>query len=383
MLMAERKTVDTPRQDGSAPGFDRRKTPEPIPTEQLVSELLQPIHSRLADDSEDSPEDERRARRSIDEFLQEIATGLTEFVAGRAKQELLPQLEAWHQRRDDERSAHRTEMTGVLELMGKALKGIQGGDEVFHDGLDANLDRLRNAADEVQIRTVSRRIETLIDATLAHATKEREARERRIHSLSESIRGLHEELAEVRVQLAEDPLTGLYNRGSFDERLEVELNKARLAPYQFALIMIDLDHFKLVNDEHLHVGGDRVLIACAKAIQEVVLRKSDLCARYGGEEMVVILTDCNADDAARVAEVIRERIEALEVVLSTGTVRPTASLGVTCFVEGDRAERVISRADRALYKAKRSGRNQVQVAAQHTRRRSTPTRGRRRRRSTS
>jgi diguanylate cyclase len=262
--------------------------------------------------------------------------------------------------------------------MGKALKAMQGGDEVFLDGLAGHLDRIRNATDGVQVRSVSRRLETLIDATVAHTTRERESRDRQISSLSESIRGLHQELQEVRVQMAEDPLTGLYNRGSFDDRLEAELNKARLAPYNFALVMIDLDHFKAINDEHLHVGGDRVLIACAQAIQKVVLRKSDLCARYGGEEMVVILTDCSYEDGARVAEAIREEIEAIAITLETGIANPTASLGVTSYLDGDRAESVISRADRALYRAKRSGRNQVQIAGQHKRAKSSRIAARRR-----
>lgn len=377
MLMATSRSGNKPGPGGETPAGERSGTPEPIPTEALVSELLHPIHHRLVGRAEALIEEDRRFRRSLDEFLEEIATGLTEHVAGRAKHSLVPELESWFQRQDASRAAHRGELAGVLELMGKALKAMQGGDEVFLDGLDGHLERLRNAADGVQVRSVSKRLETIIDQTVAHAEKEREARDRQVRSLSESIRGLHEELDEVRIQMAEDPLTGLYNRGSFDDRIEVELNKARLAPYDFSLVMIDLDHFKAINDKHLHVGGDRVLIACCRAIQQVVLRKSDLCARYGGEEMAVILTDCAVDDAARVAEAIREQIEGLEIRLETGTVTPTASLGVTCFIEGDRADRLIARADRAMYRAKRGGRNQVQVAEKHKRKRRPKARPRR------
>jgi diguanylate cyclase (GGDEF)-like protein len=83
--------------------------------------------------------------------------------------------------------------------------------------------------------------------------------------------------------------------------------------------------------------------------------------------MAVILTDCAFEDAARVAESIREAIEGVVLTLETGIANPTASLGVTCFLEGDRAETVIKRADMALYRAKRSGRNQVQIAPKHQR----------------
>ena len=350
---------------GGTASSGARRPAEPIPTEQLVAELLTPIQTRLANHVGAVVEDDRRLRRELDEFVGELETGLTEHVAGRAKRDLVPAIRAWYERLDAARASQRAELTAMLRLMGKGLKAMQGGDEVFLDGLDGQLDRMRTATNGVQVRTVSKRLETLIDATVAHATRERESRERQISSLSESIRGLHQELDEVRVQMAEDPLTGLYNRGSFDDRLEAELIKARLAPYQFSLVMIDLDHFKAINDTHLHIGGDRVLIACAQAIQKVVLRKSDLCARYGGEEMAVLLTDCAFADAARVAEAIREAIETLQLKLETGVANPTASLGVTSFLEGDRAESVIKRADQALYRAKRGGRNQVQVARQH------------------
>lgn len=358
-------------QDGNQgkplPGTGRRGAAEPLSVEDFVAELVGPIALRLAAGTPRQVEEDRRLRRELDEFLQEIQTGLTDHVAGRANQDLMPKLRAWFDRVDARQAAQRAEFSEMLQVLGKGLKAMQGGDIIFLDVLDGHLDRMRDASSGVQVRTVSKRLESLIDATVAHTTEEREARVRQISSLSESIRGLHQELDEVRVQMAEDPLTGLFNRGSFDDRLEAELNKARLAPYNFSLIMIDLDHFKAVNDTHLHVGGDRVLIACAQAIQRVVLRKSDLCARYGGEEMAVILTDCAFEDAARVAESIREAIEGVVLTLETGIANPTASLGVTCFLEGDRAETVIKRADMALYRAKRSGRNQVQIAPKHQR----------------
>jgi diguanylate cyclase len=362
-----RMSEQSGNQGNPLPETGRRGPAEPISTEEFVAELISPVSARLAAETPRQVEEDRRLRRDLDEFLQEIETGLTDHVAGRAKQDLLPKLHAWFDRVDARQAAQRAEFSEMLQVLGKGLKAMQGGDIIFLDVLDGHLDRMRDASSGVQVRTVSKRLESLIDATVAHATQEREARDRQISSLSESIRGLHQELDEVRVQMAEDPLTGLFNRGSFDDRLEAELNKARLAPYNFSLIMIDLDHFKAINDTHLHVGGDRVLIACAQAIQRVVLRKSDLCARYGGEEMAVLLTDCAFKDAARVAENIREAIEGVVLTLETGVANPTASLGVTSFVEGDRAETVIKRADMALYRAKRSGRNQVQVAPQHER----------------
>ena len=365
--MAGRGNDDSHREAKANLASGRRRAPEAVPTEEFITNLLAPYLQRLTETAQSRHEEDRRLRRDLDEFVRELQDGVTPHVAGRANAQILPQIDAWFERLDAARAAQRAEFSGMLQLMGKALKAMQGGDVVFMDGLDGHLERIRNASSGVQVRTVSRRLETLIDATVAHAQREREQRDKRISALSDSLRGLHQELHEVRVQLAEDPLTGLYNRGSFDDHLEAELNKARLAPYKFSLVMIDLDHFKAINDTHLHVGGDRVLIECARAIQRIVLRKSDLCARYGGEEMAVILTDCSFDDAARVAESIRVEIEEVKLQLETGLADPTASLGVTSYIDGDRAESLIARADRALYRAKRSGRNQVQIAQQHQR----------------
>ena len=166
----------------------------------------------------------------------------------------------------------------------------------------------------------------------------------------------------MKVEALEDALTGLFNRKSFDDRLEGELRKSRLAPYHFSLVMIDLDHFKNVNDTYGHVVGDRVLQACGKALQEVVLRRSDFCARYGGEEMAVILADCPASGAAMVAENLRKGIGTVRVKAGAKEIEVTASFGVAEGCDADLAEDLIERADAALYIAKRSGRNKVVVA---------------------
>ena len=258
--------------------------------------------------------------------------------------------------------ARTAELAAVIELMGRALKSIQGDDTEFHGGLEQSLQRLRQAASGVQVRHVGKRLEQLLDATTEQLAAQRQARERRIRGLSDMVQGLHEQLSQARVKLTEDALTGLYNRGSFDARLEAELKKCRLSPYRFALIMIDLDNFKSVNDEHGHVAGDRVLVACAQATQAIVLRRSDFCARYGGEEMAVLLTDCDMDGGRKVAEAIRERIASLEISTGQGVVHQTASFGVSEGCDEAVAVDVIERADAALYAAKRAGRNRVVVA---------------------
>ncbi|HCP45200.1 MAG TPA: hypothetical protein DIU15_04120, partial [Deltaproteobacteria bacterium] len=306
-----------------------------------------------------SPPDDRQFRLALEEILFDIESGMTSFNAAKAISVLEGSIPAWFARLKSAQTDRNVEMSRLIEVMGKALKNIEGRDGVFHDSLEDNLERLREAATGVQVRSASRRLLQLIDGASEQVAEQKRMTEKRLRSLSEMVRGLNEELDQVKVEAQEDALTGLFNRKSFDDRLEIELNNTRLTPYRFVLIIMDLDHFKAVNDTYGHVVGDRVLQACGKAIQEVVMRNSDFCARYGGEEMAVILSDCRGPQAIKIAERIRKAIAALEVKAGKKTIQVTASFGLSVVCDQDTAQSAIERADAALYIAKRSGRNKV------------------------
>jgi diguanylate cyclase (GGDEF)-like protein len=157
-----------------------------------------------------------------------------------------------------------------------------------------------------------------------------------------------------------DALTGLPNRRAFDETLTRMLAQARRAGAPLALVWIDLDRFKEINDRHGHERGDEVLAAAAATLQAAV-RASDFVARAGGEELAVLAPDTDADGAAVLAEHLRAALEQLDL---PGLDRPvTASFGVAAYPEaGVTAEILLRKADRALYAAKEGGRNRVEVA---------------------
>jgi diguanylate cyclase (GGDEF)-like protein len=159
-----------------------------------------------------------------------------------------------------------------------------------------------------------------------------------------------------------DALTGLANRRGFDERFAQVVQETDRYGGSAALVLIDIDHFKKVNDTYGHEAGDVVLVAVAEAIAEG-RRTVDLSARLGGEELAVLLPQTDATGGREVAERLRKRIEALRVTTGAGEVRVTASLGVGEYLSraGD-ASAVYDRADQALYAAKRGGRNRVDVA---------------------
>jgi diguanylate cyclase len=179
----------------------------------------------------------------------------------------------------------------------------------------------------------------------------------------EILRRRNSELAALTRKLAElsrtDPLTGIDNRRSFDDRLAMEM--ARTARYDVpcALVMIDLDRFKAVNDRHGHQAGDAVLRHVA-ALLEAEKRAGDMIARYGGEELAAILPHTAAADAAAWAERVRARLEREPTRWRDGVIAVTASFGVASAPpQQASAAALLEGSDRALYAAKQRGRNIV------------------------
>ena len=159
-----------------------------------------------------------------------------------------------------------------------------------------------------------------------------------------------------------DGLTQIFNRKHWEECLEKEFSRARRYQHGLALIMFDLDHFKLLNDTYGHLGGDLVLIETAKTITKL-LRLGDLFGRYGGEEFAIILPNTDKIGALDVAERIRLAISKNVINFQDRDIQVTASVGVAVINENDsRYEDLISNTDLALYDAKGSGRNIVCVA---------------------
>lgn len=163
----------------------------------------------------------------------------------------------------------------------------------------------------------------------------------------------------LRTQSLRDPLTGLYNRRYMEDALERFVSLGARGGGSTAVIMLDLDNFKLLNDEHGHAKGDAVLRDVA-AQMVGALRPTDVLCRYGGEELLAILPDCSLEDAAEKADMLRERIELLSEVHACGI---SASLGVAAIPEAaTTASDVVPIADAALYAAKKSGKNRVVCA---------------------
>jgi diguanylate cyclase (GGDEF)-like protein len=160
----------------------------------------------------------------------------------------------------------------------------------------------------------------------------------------------------LRSQALRDPLTGLYNRRYMEDALERVVRLAEREKTEVSVIMIDLDHFKRLNDQHGHAKGDAVLRDAAAAITNQ-LRETDIACRYGGEELIVVLPNCGLEMAAAKAENIRVSIEALS---EPNGAQVSASLGVACApLTSNSTRELLTNSDAALYRAKQEGRNRV------------------------
>jgi diguanylate cyclase (GGDEF)-like protein len=186
-----------------------------------------------------------------------------------------------------------------------------------------------------------------------------------ISSLRLKLRNSHNELGKAMTVIHEmaihDELTGLYNRHQLMELLRIEKGRADRGGQLFCLMILDIDHFKKVNDSFGHLVGDKVLKITADTVQGE-LRTPDFCGRYGGEEFVLMMGQTTKDGAMVLAERLRQSVEAIRFPELTADFRVTISLGIAEYRLGEDISETISRADKALYRAKDAGRNHVECA---------------------
>lgn len=167
--------------------------------------------------------------------------------------------------------------------------------------------------------------------------------------------------ARLETMATTDKLTGIGNRSVFDLALAQAIKRQQRDGQPFSVILLDIDHFKRINDTLGHLEGDRVIRETARLVQDTI-RESDILCRWGGEELIVLAHECDGDSASGMAEKIRSAIEAASLADMPDNSAITTSAGVTEVRDGDDADTVIGRADGALYRAKQEGRNTVRLS---------------------
>jgi diguanylate cyclase len=262
---------------------------------------------------------------------------------------------------------HDAEYAAIIDSLREVLKSLVE-DELVHGTLIGSGQRFRELVTIQDIHHLKDRIEQEVQ-TLQQTIRERETvRRKTVHRLTKSVHALEQRLSQTRKKLNEteaensiDPLTQVYNRRHLDQQLEWSIRSAKNGR-SFALAMLDIDDFKLINDKHGHQVGDRVLCSLARTIRSMV-RSRDLLARYGGEEFALLLQGVSVEKAAERCQKFIETIRSADFRCngSAPPLKVSLSCGLTDYVQGDSASDVIQRADQALYQAKKRGKNRIEI----------------------
>ncbi|AZL71641.1 GGDEF domain-containing protein [Pseudomonas oryziphila] len=276
-------------------------------------------------------------------------------------QQLNERLESFQSHLHEASTGHADNSSAARELDSQLREQV--------DGLQSSV---QGAADVDSLKHILEgRLEGLL-LTMDEHQHERDRREQelagRLHGLAERVASMEQEALGYREHLEEqrqkamiDPLTGLPNRAAWSERVDQEVLDWHENGGHLAMAILDLDHFKRINDGYGHLAGDKVLKIVADQLRKR-LRGRDFIARFGGEEFVLLLPQTSPPAAVQVAETLRAAIEACPFHFKGERVVITTSIGLSAFRPGERGDQVLKRADEALYRAKDKGRNRVEQA---------------------
>ncbi len=266
------------------------------------------------------------------------------------------------------RTAERDHVDHLAEVLWDVASGLRGAfskDAVDDRAVKGQLDKLKAAATGRDVTLLrSEVVKTVV--LVRRAAEERQKRhESAMRRMGRTLREPKKELSVARHDAETDKLTQLYNRAAFDAHYGAACELSQISGEPLSVLMIDVVHFKKLNDSHGHQKGDEALIEVSNAIVRVACRRGDFVARFGGEEVVVVLGDTPPEGAVKVAERICESIRKVRVEADFGEdIRVTASVGIAHLLPGELGVAALGRADRALYRAKAAGRDQAVVATE-------------------
>lgn len=256
-------------------------------------------------------------------------------------------------------SSLRDALQQFAACLGYALAADRKADGALEDELET-LARCLDTNDPARIKSTADRVLKAARLTLL----ERRQREtRQVEILAEKFNQLKTELVEARTQATTDSLTQLYNRNALDQHLERIADWGILFQHSPALLLLDVDHFKEINDTHGHHAGDQVLKHLADVLTRSFLRRQDFVARYGGEEFAVVAVETPTSTLQAMATRLLQSVRSMDVSETDPAIEVTVSLGVARLVPGERPAAWLERADQALYQAKHGGRDRMFIAA--------------------
>jgi diguanylate cyclase len=341
------------------------RKPGPQPVDQAaalkgLAEAFLKLFSEFSPDAEDA--DVKQFLDTVEDFRAQIATCDHEQEARRLASGSVRACEQFLRRSRQYFATREAELKEMIGILRQSAQVLAGDSVEFNAQMRATTERFHGFVQLEDIRELKKHLAEETTALQKTVEAKQKRDEEALSALTERVEELRTNLVEAEEQASLDPLTKIANRGAFDKALARAVKKARVSKAPLSLVMLDIDHFKQINDTHGHPIGDRVLLCAAQWLTGAI-RQTDLVARYGGEEFAVILSglDLAATEVRfrAVLEQIASRSFEYQAEGETRSVRFTVSCGITQMAGSDTEADLVQRADQGLYDAKRGGRNRV------------------------
>jgi len=254
------------------------------------------------------------------------------------------------------------EFKDIIDILTGAMVTLDTENKEYNQKILKQSDKIEEITRLEDIKKLKKALIQEIEQ-IRETVKEKQSQDStQLEILSNQVNNLSVELERARTESLTDGMTGIYNRKAFDSHISTLVEKNSVSRAPFSLLMLDIDNFKKVNDDYGHRTGDRVILAIIGKCRQSI-RGEDFLARYGGEEFVIILPGASLKNASKRAEHICKSIAStryyLDDAAGSATLSVTVSIGVSCLQKGDTVATVTGRADKALYAAKRNGKNCV------------------------
>ncbi len=254
------------------------------------------------------------------------------------------------------------ELKDIIDLLAKAMVTLDTDNQQYHQKIYRQSEKIEGFT---RLDDIKRLKQALIDEVdnIRRTVRAKQHRDsKQLKHLSRQVSTLNHELKKAKFDSVTDGLTGVFNRKALDQHLQGLLEQNKQTPTEFAILIIDIDDFKGINDAYGHSTGDRVLLALAQKCQGLI-RNDDFISRYGGEEFVIVLPNASLANAIKKAELICKSVADTRYALHDNKdveiLSITVSIGISAYQNDDTIETVMGRADKALYAAKGAGKNRV------------------------
>ncbi|MDJ0749189.1 MAG: diguanylate cyclase [Woeseiaceae bacterium] len=252
---------------------------------------------------------------------------------------------------------------GIVDELVSGLRNVVQRDKKTEDTICQRLEIVQLAVDAGDVTRIRDALAEAVQEVEETFAEQKRDYEKRLTELNDRMASLRQDLVDAREEMQRDSLTDAFNRGAFDQAIQRNLNMHHVLQQPITLLLIDVDHFKDVNDRFGHAAGDEALRKLGDCLTRSFIRKSDFVARYGGDEFAVILPDTRATHASKLVDGFLRRAEAIRLDSGPDEALVTCSVGYTELEDEDTVEALLARADKALYKAKSAGRNCAEFVA--------------------